>query len=68
MAEDTEWPLIGKTIYNKSEMMTNGHSEAYNNPVFQQDDLANEKHLYKWQDEWEYKMNEHILADIIYWS
>ncbi|XP_077343608.1 putative cation-transporting ATPase 13A4 [Lithobates pipiens] len=45
LAEDAEWPLIGKTIYNNSEMMTNGHSEAYNNPVFQQDDPVNEKPL-----------------------
>ncbi|XP_018422472.1 PREDICTED: probable cation-transporting ATPase 13A4 [Nanorana parkeri] len=40
LEEDTEWPLIGKTIYAKSEMMmTNGHSEAYTNPAFQQDGL-----------------------------
>ncbi|XP_072266257.1 probable cation-transporting ATPase 13A4 [Pyxicephalus adspersus] len=43
LAKDTEWPLIGKTIYTKNETMTKGHSEAYTNPTFQQDDVVNEK-------------------------
>ncbi|KAM9316541.1 putative cation-transporting ATPase 13A4 [Gastrophryne carolinensis] len=35
LAEDTEWPPIGKTIYN--DEMGEDHSEAYTNPSYQQD-------------------------------
>lgn len=47
LAEDTDWPLIGKTIYNKDEMKINEHNEAYTNPAFQQDDILNSKYIYK---------------------